>query len=319
MTSVDLPLSRIEAARAALRPLLPNFPCLTVEDGAGRAGRLLVKPECLMPTGSFKIRGAMFRLSLLSVAERARGVIAYSTGNHAQAVAYAAKKFGARAVIVMSPDVPANKIEATARWGAEIVMADPNSQARRALAERLAAEQGFILVPPYDDLAIMAGQGTIGLEILEDFPDAADLTVYVPIGGGGLIAGVAAALKQKNPAIRVIGVEPDLENDAFLSFRSGDRVALDGPSASIADAIKVQMLGNLTWPLIQRYVDDVETVDEAEIAAASRACFDSLKLAVEPGGAVAFAAADRASRSRGGTALALLCGGNVTLERMAGL
>jgi threonine dehydratase len=317
MTSVDLPLAQIEAARAALRPLLPNLPCLSVEDGAARAGRLLVKPECLMPTGSFKIRGAMFRLSQLSAEERARGVIAYSTGNHAQAVAKAAERFGLRAVIVMSPDVPANKIEATARWGAEIVMAEPTSQARRALAEQLAAEQGLILVPPYDDLAIMAGQGTIGLEILADFPNPADLTVYVPIGGGGLIAGVAAAIKQRNPAIRVIGVEPDLENDAFRSFRSGERVALNGPSESIADAIKVQMLGDLTWPLIQRYVDDVETVDEAEIAAASRACFNSLKLVVEPGGAVAFAAADRASRARGGTALALLCGGNVTLERLA--
>lgn len=257
MVGVDLSFSEIEAARAALRPFLPSFPCLTVEDGALRPGRLLAKPECLMPTGSFKIRGAMFRLSQLSPKERALGVIAYSTGNHAQAVAFAAQKFGARAVIVMSPDVPANKIEATARWGAEIVMADPNSQARRTLAERLAAEQGLILVPPYDDLAIMTGQGVIGLEIVEEFPEASNLTVYVPIGGGGLIAGVAAALKQTNSAIRVIGVEPDLEDDAFRSFRSGERVALKDPSASIADAIKVQMLGDLTWPLIRRYVDDV--------------------------------------------------------------
>ena len=319
MISVDLPLLEIEAARIALRALPPRFPCLTVEDGAARAGRLLVKPECLMPTGSFKIRGAMFRLSRLSAAEKARGVIAYSTGNHAQAVAYAAQKFGLRSVIVMSPDVPANKIEATARWGAEIMMADPNSEARRSLAERLAAEHGFVLIPPYDDLAIMAGQGTIGLEIVEEFPDAADLTVYVPIGGGGLIAGVAAALKQKNPRIRVVGVEPDLENDAFLSFRSGERVALSGPSASIADAIKVQRLGDFTWPLIRRYVDDVETVEEAEIAAASLACFTALKLVAEPGGAVAFAAADRASRAKTGGALALLCGGNVALERLAAI
>jgi threonine dehydratase len=272
-----------------------------------------------MPTGSFKIRGATYRLSLLSAKERRRGVIAYSTGNHAQAVAKAARDIGAKAVIVMSPDVPALKIEATKRWGATVLMAEPNSEARRTMAEEIAAQQGLVLVPPYDDLAIMAGQGTIGLEILDQLPEADNLTVYVPIGGGGLLGGIAAALKQKKPGVRVIGVEPELENDAWQSFRAGKLVGLDAPSRSIADAIKVQRLGDLTWPLIRRYVDDIETVSEAMIAAASQHCFSALKMVVEPGGAVAFAAALRAADRKKGTLLALLCGGNVTLERLQSL
>jgi threonine dehydratase len=322
--SVSLPLSAIEEARAVLRRHLPASPCLAVHDGADRVGRLLVKAENLLPTGSFKIRGATFRLSLLSAEERRRGVIAYSTGNHAQAVAKAARDIGTQAIIVMSPDVPALKIEATQRWGATVLMAEPSSHARRAMAERIAARRELVLVPPYDDLAIMAGQGTIGLEILDQLPGADDLTVYVPVGGGGLLAGVAAALKQARlkqarPGIRVIGVEPEMENDAFQSFRAGRLIGLEAPSGSIADAIKVQQLGDLTWPLIRHYVDDIETVSETEIAAASQHCFSVLKMVVEPGGAAGFAAAARAADGQQGSALALLCGGNVTLKRLQGL
>ncbi len=302
-----------------LRRHLPISPCLEMYDGVNRVGRLLVKAENLMPTGSFKIRGATFRLSLLSADERRRGVIAYSTGNHAQAVAKAARDIGTHAIIVMSPDVPALKIEATERWGATVLMAEPSSHARRAMAESVAAERDLVLVPPYDDLAIMAGQGTIGLEILDQLSGADDLTVYVPIGGGGLLAGVAAALKQSKPSIRMIGVEPEMENDALQSFRAGRLIGLEAPSPSIADAIKVQQLGHLTWPLIQRYVDDIETVSETEIAAASQHCFSTLKMVVEPGGAVAFAAAARAVDGQHGSALALLCGGNITLERLHAL
>jgi threonine dehydratase len=317
--SVSLPLAAIEDARAVLRRHLPASPCFEVHDGANRVGRLLVKAENLMPTGSFKIRGATFRLSLLSAEERRRGVIAYSTGNHAQAVAKAARDIGTQAIIVMSPDVPALKIEATQRWGATVLMAEPSSHARRAMAERLAARRDLILVPPYDDLAIMAGQGTIGLEIVDQLPGANDLTVYVPIGGGGLLAGIAAALKQSRPGIRVIGVEPEMENDAFQSFRAGRLIGLEAPSGSIADAIKVQQLGDLTWPLIRHYVDDIETVSETEIAAASQHCFSALKMVVEPSGAAGFAAAARAADGQQGSALALLCGGNITLKRLLAL
>jgi threonine dehydratase len=317
--SVDLPLSAIEEARAVLRRHLPPSPCFEVHDDGNRVGRLLVKAENLMPTGSFKIRGATYRLSLLSAEERRRGVIAYSTGNHAQAVAKAARDIGIQAIIVMSPDVPALKIEATQRWGATVLMAEPSSRARRAMAERIAARRDLVLVPPYDDLAIMAGQGTIGLEILNQLSGADDLTVYVPIGGGGLLAGVAAALKQAKSGVRVVGVEPEMENDAFQSFRAGRLIGLEAPSGSIADAIKVQQLGDLTWPLIRHYVDDVETVSEAEIAAASQHCLSALKMVVEPGGAAGFAAAARAADRQQGSALALLCGGNISLQRLQGL
>jgi threonine dehydratase len=316
---------------------LPRTPCLELQDGRARAGRLFVKAENLLPTGSFKIRGATWRISRLSEEEKRRGVIAYSTGNHAQAVAKAARDRGVSATIVMSPDVPATKVAATRRWGAEVVNAAPSSEARRSLAERLAAEQGKVIVPPYDDLAIIAGQGTIGLELLEDLPLAAPTSVpsaeptsvpsaeptsvYVPIGGGGLLSGVAAALKQGDPGIRVppirvIGVEPESEDDACRSFREGCLVALPGPSASIADAIKVQQLGNLTFPLIRRFVDDIVLASEAEIANAVLLLAEEMKMLVEPGGAVGFAAALRAAESDPGQHVAILGGGNMPVERL---
>jgi threonine dehydratase len=313
---LPLGLTRIRDARAVLAGRLPPSPCLPVDDGQARPGRLFVKAENLMPTGSFKIRGATYRISLLTAAERSRGVVAYSTGNHAQAVAKAARDTGVAATIVMSPDVPALKVAATERWGAEVVMAEPSSHARRALAERIAGESGRVLVPPYDDYAIMAGQGTIGLELLDQMPSDRPMTLFVPVGGGGLLAGVAAALKQASRHVRVIGVEPELENDACQSFKAGRIIGLAGPSESIADAIKVQQLGNLVFPLVQTFVDDIETVSEAEIAQATTHAWSSLKLIVEPGGAVGLAAALRAAKHRADNTVALLCGGNVTMERL---
>ncbi len=317
----ELPLNQIRDAQRVLSQRgLMRTPCLELHGGRPRPGRLLAKAENLLPTGSFKIRGATYRISTLSSEERRRGVVAYSTGNHAQAVAKAARDQGVAATIVMSPDVPPMKIEATERWGARVVHAEPSSEARRALAEKLAAEQGLVIVPPYDDLAIMAGQGTIGLELAEDLPSAdavsGGITVYVPIGGGGLLAGVAAALKQSRSEIAVIGVEPELEDDAYRSFREGRIVALPGPSASMADAIKVQQLGSLTFPLIRRFVDDVERVSEAEIAGAVVTVAGAMKILVEPGGAVGLAAALRASEIRPGLHVAVIGGGNITLERL---
>jgi threonine dehydratase len=317
----ELPLDRIrDAERVLSRSGLMRTPCLELQDGRPRPGRLQAKAENLLPTGSFKIRGATYRISTLSGEERRRGVVAYSTGNHAQAVAKAARDQGVAATIVMSPDVPPMKIEATERWGARVVHAEPNSQARRALAEKLAAEQGLVIVPPYDDLAIMAGQSMIGLELAEDLPSAegipGGITVYVPIGGGGLLAGVAAALKQSRPEIAVIGVEPELEDDAYRSFREGRIVALPGPSTSMADAIKVQQLGTLTFPLIRRFVDDIERVSEEEIAGAVLKAASAMKILVEPGGAVGLAAALRASETGPGLNVAVIGGGNITLDRL---
>src|SRR5216684_219717 len=229
-----LGLSRIRDARAVLAGRLAPSPCLPVDDGQTRPGRLFVKAENLMPTGSFKIRGATYRISLLTAAERRRGVIAYSTGNHAQAVAKAARDAGVAATIVMSPDVPAIKVAATERWGAEVVMAEPSSHARRALAERIASESGRVLVPPYDDYAIMAGQGTIGLELFQDVPSLDALVT--PVGGGGLMAGCSTVARTLFPGIAVFGVEPDTANDTWLSIQKGERVTIP-PPPTIADGI----------------------------------------------------------------------------------
>lgn len=200
-------------------------------------------------------------------------------------------------------------------------MADPSSHARRALAESLAHRHGYTLIAPYDDRHVMAGQGSIGIELLQQCRDRMPAAVFVPIGGGGLIAGVAAAIKQVAPEVAVIGVEPLLEDDARRSFRAGRLISMDAPSASIADAIKVQCLGELTFPLIRRYVDDIVTVDEAQIAAASLRFFNEAKLVVEPGGAVALAAAfeSRQVFPPDAHVVVLACGGNVTLERLASL
>ncbi len=307
-----LPITAIRAAHSLLAGRVMATPLVPL----GTA-RVLLKAECLQPAGSFKIRGATVRLAQLTAAERRAGVVAYSTGNHAQAVARAAADADVPATIVMSPDAPAAKVEATRGLGATVVMAAPSSAARRALAEQLARERGLALVPPYDDLAVMAGQGTIGLEILDQMAASPPAAVYVPVGGGGLLAGIAAAIKQVAPAVRVIGVEPVLEDDACRAFRSRQPVRLPGPSESIADAVKVQELGRLTLPLILAHVDDMVAVPEAAIAAACRACAEAARLVVEPSGALAAAAALAAADT--GPIVAIASGGNITLDRLAAL
>ncbi|WP_206951706.1 threonine ammonia-lyase [Trinickia acidisoli] len=317
---MNLPLSDIRAAADFLAGKLGASALVGVNRWRTASNApIVVKAESLMPTGSFKIRGATWCIATLTADERARGVIAYSTGNHAQAVAKAATDEGIGATIVMSPDVPRAKIDATEAWGACVVMAEPSSHARRALAESLAQSHGYTLIAPYDDWRVMAGQASIGVELLRQCGDDPPAAVFVPIGGGGLIAGVAAAIKQLAPQVAVIGVEPALEDDAARSLRAGRIVSMAAPSASMADAIKVQCVGDLTFPLIRRYVDDIVTVDEAQIACACRRYFNEAKLVVEPGGAVALAAAfeSRLAVRSGARVAVLACGGNVTLERLA--
>jgi len=254
-------------------------------------------------------------LGALSADERRRGVIAYSTGNHAKAVAMAAHRFGTSAVIVMSPDAPQSKIMATRGLGAEIVMAEPTSAARRQLAEHVAQERGMKLVPPYDSADVITGQGTIAVELSQQLANAT--AVFVPVGGGGLISGIAMALKQLKPSISIIGVEPELENDGAQSFKTGRLVALSAPSTSSADAIKVQKLGDLTFPLIRRYVDDIVTVTEDQIAEAMGIALTAGRLWLEPAGAVALAATlafeDLADLKA--PLVAIGSGGNVALAR----
>jgi threonine dehydratase len=249
-----------------------------------------LKPESLQPIGSFKLRGAYNAVAQLSEVVRRRGVITYSSGNHGQGVAYAARAFGIPAVIVMPSNAPQIKRDATTALGAQIVDVGPASSERRERAEALAAEHGYAIIPPYDDPAIIAGQGTCGLEILADCPDV-DL-VLAPVGGGGLLSGVAAAIRQQRPACHVVGVEPELAGDAAASLRQGRIVqyTAEQTTRTIADGLRTQSLGTLNFAHIQCYVERVITVTEHEIEQAMRRIAWDARLIAEPSGAVATAA-----------------------------
>jgi len=251
--------------------------------------RLLLKPENQQPIGAFKLRGAYNKIASLSDDERKRGVISYSSGNHAQGVAYAARALKTKSVIVMPSNAPAVKRDATAKLGAEIVLVGPGSDERKTKAEELAAQHGYIIVPPYNDEKIIAGQGTIGLEILEDLPAVEAL--LAPVGGGGLISGVAAAIKLSNPKIKVIGVEPELAADAQASLRSGKIVQLPAEQVSrtLADGLRTQSIGAINFEHIRAYVDDIITVTEDEIRQAMKYLSANANTIAEPSGAVATA------------------------------
>jgi threonine dehydratase len=252
--------------------------------------KLFLKLENLQPIGAFKLRGAYNKIASLNDSERRRGVIAYSSGNHAQGVAYAARALGVKAIIVMPGNAPKNKLDATAALGAEIVTVGPGSEERRLRAEQLAAENGYVIVPPYADEKIIAGQGTVGLEILEDLPEVE--TVLSPVGGGGLISGVAAAIKLSNPKVKVIGVEPELAGDAQASFRAGHMVSFEAEQVTqtLADGLRTQSVGTINFEHIRAYVDDIVTVKEDEIVRAMRALSANSKTVAEPSGAVSVAA-----------------------------
>jgi threonine dehydratase len=282
----------------------------------GLKGRLWVKAEGLQPIGSFKLRGAYNNIALLSDAERARGVITYSSGNHGQGVAFAARAMGAKAVVVMPANAPEIKRKATAQLGAEIVLVGPSSSERRAKAEELSAAFGYVVIPPYDDRAIIAGQGTCGLEILEDMPDVELL--LVPVGGGGLLSGVSAAVKLMRPEVKVIGVEPELADDAARSFKAGNLISHSAEQAgsTSADGLRTQSVGVLNFAHLQAYVDDIVTVSEAQIREAMRSTISATRLVPEPSGVVSVAAALFRSGdlpvSR--TTVAVMSGGNVEPE-----
>ena len=251
---------------------------------------LWLKPENLQPIGAFKIRGAYNKIASLEKAERARGVITYSSGNHAQAVAYAARAFGVPAVIVMPNNAPKVKQEATAALGAKIVLVGPASAERQRKAEELAAEHGYVMVPPYDDKRIIAGQGTIGFEILMDMANVE--LVLSPVSGGGLLSGIATAIKLSKPEAKVIGVEPELAGDAQESLRSGKLVEwpAEKTSRTICDGLRTQSLGTRNWEHVRRYVDDIVTVSEGEVIDAVRAIAHQARLVADPSGAAATAA-----------------------------
>jgi len=272
---------------------------------------VFLKPECLQRVGAFKFRGAYNKIASLP---KGAPVLAYSSGNHAQAVALAARLLGSQATILMPHDAPASKLAATRGYGAEVVIFDRYRDNREALAEALAAERGLELVRPYDDPLIMAGQGTAALELIED-AGPFDLLV-VPLGGGGLIAGCATIAKDLGVA-RVVGVEPEAGNDWELSFAAGKPVEIDVPH-TIADGLQTHMPGELTWEVGSRLVDEVVTVTDAQIVDAMRFAFERLKLVIEPSGAVGIAALREGLVS--GTRVGIvISGGNVSAERFAEL
>jgi threo-3-hydroxy-L-aspartate ammonia-lyase len=282
---------------------------------------LLVKPESLQPTGAFKLRGAYAAISALPADVRARGVVAHSSGNHAQAVAYAAAALGVPATVVVPDNAPAVKLGPVRRLGARIVTTQPSLPARVAATEELVRQHGYALIPPFDDRAVIAGQGTIGLEIAADRPDVG--LVVVPVGGGGLISGIAAAIRALCPGARVIGVEPELAADARDSLRSGQRVAwpAEDTQRTIADALRVEQIGALPLQHMLSQVDDIMTVTDDEIREAVRRIAAEAHLVAEPGGAVAVAACLLRGHELppARTRVAVLSGGNIDPVLLAGI
>ncbi|MEO6206323.1 MAG: threonine/serine dehydratase [Candidatus Limnocylindrales bacterium] len=303
----------IRAAAEILRDVATHTPL--VPFGPPEDRRFL-KAESLQPIGAFKIRGAYHVVATLTAAQRARGVITYSSGNHAQGVARAARLLGCKAVVVMPSDAPAIKRARVEADGAQIIVVGTSSEERELVAESLAAERGLSMVPPYDDDRIIAGQGTIGLEILQDLPDVA--AVLVPIGGGGLASGVATAIKSVRPSTRVVGVEPALAADARESLERGAIVRWSATDASrtIADGTRTQSIGERPFAHLRAYLDAVVTVSEAEIVAGVRLAAEWSRLVAEPSGALVVAAMTFRAKEAGligleGPVVGVVSGGNV--------
>lgn len=309
-------LDDVRAAAKRLRGVVTRTPLLyPATPGFPLAGQVILKAENLQVTGSFKPRGAYNKLASLPPEERARGVVAFSSGNHAQGVAYAARLLGVPATIIMPRGAVASKLEATRALGAEVVQVGATSQERLEYGMALARETGRPVVPAYDDPMIMAGQGTTGLEILEDRPDVE--AVIVCLGGGGLLAGIALAIKSVRPDVRVIGVEPAGAADGQASLRAGRIVTLDHPD-TVADGLRATHLGDLPFALISRLVDDIVTVTEEEIRAAVLALHRGAKLVVEPSGAVAVGALMHGKTGvEGRRVVATLSGGNIDQALLA--
>jgi len=304
----------IDDVRAAMRRLqdrIHRTPVITSQSWDDATGfQVFFKCESLQRAGSFKIRGALNKLSLLSAEERARGVVAFSSGNHAQGVALAARLVGTTAVICMPTDAPKLKLEATRGYGAEIVFYDRLEDDREALGRTIADESGRVLVPPFDDPAIMAGQGTTALELLQDVPSLDALVT--PVGGGGLMAGCSTVARALFPGMHVFGVEPETGNDAFLSLKKGERVSIPPPS-TIADGVRTTAPGALTFPILQRNLTDILLVSDDEILAALRYLVFRARIVVEPTGAVGAAAvlARKLPLPLGSRVGVVLSGGNI--------
>jgi threo-3-hydroxy-L-aspartate ammonia-lyase len=312
----QLPISidDVRAAAERIAPLAHRTPLLRSRTLDARVGApVALKAENLQRAGAFKFRGACNAVAAL----RPDGVCSVSSGNHAQALALAAREHGAHATILMPRDAPASKRAATEGYGAEVLEFDRYSEDRDALVRELAGERGLTLVHPYDEPLVMAGQGTVGLELAAEIEDLD--VVLVPCGGGGLLSGVATAIKALRPTARIVGVEPQASDDTARSLRAGERVSVD-VRPTIADGQQLPTPGERTWPVIRALVDDIVTVSDAEIVEAMRLLFERVKVVAEPSGATALAAllAGRVEL-RAGTVGVVISGGNVDAARFASL
>ena len=305
-------LADVQAARARLRDSIYYSPCPHSQMLSGLTDRaVFLKLENLQMTGSFKERGALNRIALLTPAQAERGVIAASAGNHAQGVAHHATKRGIRSLIVMPQQTPLVKVTATRNFGAEVVLHGANYDEAFAEAMRLREIEGMTFIHPFDDADVMAGQGTIGLELLEQVPDLE--AVVVPIGGGGLIGGIACAIKESRPEIRVVGVQTSRLPSMAMAIAQHGPVTID-PSTTIADGIAVRRAGAVTYPMVERYVDEIVTVEEDEIASAILVLLEREKTLAEGAGAAALAALLQRRTTiipKGARTAVLVCGGNI--------
>lgn len=319
MSGLPVTFGDVRAAAARIAGHVHRTPVLTSRTADVLTGaRLFFKAETFQRVGAFKARGAFSRLTLLSEAERRRGVVAFSSGNHAQAVALAARDLGVPATIVMPDDAPALKLAATRGYGAEVLLYDRRREDREAIARRLVEERGVILVPPFDDEAVIAGQGTAALELLEEVTDLD--VVVAPCGGAGLLAGTAVAATGLRPGIRVLGVEPQAGDDVARSLGEGRRIAIAVPE-TIADCLQTTRVGERNFAILQALVEGVVTVSDLELRQAMTFLFSQMKLVVEPGGAAAAAAlfAGRVPGVAGRRVGVVLSGGNVDPARFAEL
>jgi threonine dehydratase len=309
MSDDGLSLDRVLAAAARLDGVAHRTPLLSSTMLDQRCGvEVLLKAEPFQRSGSFKFRGAYNRLSMLDPAGKAAGVVAFSSGNHGAAVALAARLLGIKAIVVVPASGSAAKLAAIEGYGAQLRRYDPETESREAVAAEIAAERSMTLVRPFDDYDVMAGQGTAGLELAGQAPDLA--LVLLPVGGGGLAAGVSTAVKGVQPHAMVIGVEPVIASDTSQSLRAGRRVSIPEPE-TIADGLRAREPGELTFAVNSRLLDDVVTVSEDDIVEAMRFCFTRLKIVVEPSGAVPLAALLSGAVSPPGRTVVVLSGGNI--------
>jgi len=309
----------VAAARARIAPYVHRTPVLTCRSLDERTGaRLFFKCETFQKVGAFKARGAFSRLLLLSPAELRRGVVAFSSGNHAQAVALAARTLGAPATIVMPNDAPSLKLAATRGYGATVLLYDRREESREAIARRIMNETGAVLVPPFDDDAVIAGQGTLALELLEDVPDLE--AIVTPCGGAGLLSGVAVAAKGVRPSIRLFGVEPETGDDVRQSVAKGELVQIPVPD-TIADSLQTTRPAERTLRIVRALVEEIVTVSDDDLRRAMALLASRMKLVVEPGGSAGFAAvlAGRLAPAGGSRIGVVLSGGNVDPERFGRL